>query len=867
MKDYHIYSSVTDNISIGLLIKKAAFSRENIRTYYLRDPELLDKVVAIPLAYDPNNKVSTKTIEACVLEILPELNNIGIKTLFVADSKYFQYLTKQNVTSSLGSKHQCKIKGFEHMEVIAGVNYQSLFHNPGSKDMLDIAVNTLVQHVSGYDVSKPKDIIKDGKYLMMDNLASSEQCLEAVNELSKLLDEPELSIDIETAGLRPDIEKSALRFNTNKIVSIAISSSTSKGIAIYFNGFDKAKQVLREFFLQRAKRCEDGIFKRNIYHNSLFDVKNLIYHLFMRDAGDIAGLLLGIKVMTRNIDDTMVMTYLCTNNAQENELGLKENTLSFTGQYAVDVTDVDELPIDQLLEYNLKDVLATKWLYDKRKLELVSEDQEYVYKEIFMKSIPVLLEMMLVGLPINMKRVASAKAQLEVELDEATKNIENQRLVKLFNHLMRRTERKKANAKLKKKVKHISEFQHLTFNPGSGQQRNALLYDLLQLPVFDLTKTKQPASGNKTLVKLKAYAVENGLDESIINLLDSMINYTDVSKILNTFIKAFEMYAFDRGDGTVWLNGDQRLCGTVSGRLGSRAPNLANLPSNSRFGKLVKSCFTAPAGWVFVGADFSALEDRIVAILSGDPMKQLPFLEGVDGHCLNAYGYFKDQMQGIDETNLNDIKDKYPELRQESKAPTFALNYGGTYITLMNNCGFPEAKAKAIEEGHKKLYCKLHAWSAENKIKMIKDGHISCAFGLKVRTPLLGKSMLGDSSMMLEQEFRGANNAKTQSYGLLTTRAGTEFKDRLDISEKRFDILNINFIHDAIYNLARKDVNTIKWLNKHLIECMEWQEESEIKGSPIRLTAELDIGLSWDKMYTLPNNASDEEIQTLLDKL
>ena len=53
-------------------------------------------------------------------------------------------------------------------------------------------------------------------------------------------------------------------------------------------------------------------------------------------------------------------------------------------------------------------------------------------------------------------------------------------------------------------------------------------------------------------------------------------------------------------------------------------------------------------------------------------MKKLPFTSGIDGHCLNAYGYFKDQMEGITEDNLNDIKDNYPDLRQESKAPTFA---------------------------------------------------------------------------------------------------------------------------------------------------------------------------------------------------
>ena len=96
---------------------------------------------------------------------------------------------------------------------------------------------------------------------------------------------------------------------------------------------------------------------------------------------------------------------MCTNNTQENTLGLKENALSFTGQYAVDVKDISLLPVNVLLEYNLKDVLATYWLYNKRKKELVTENQEEVYNQVFLPSIPVLLEMMLVGLPLNKYKV------------------------------------------------------------------------------------------------------------------------------------------------------------------------------------------------------------------------------------------------------------------------------------------------------------------------------------------------------------------------------------------------------------------------------------------------------------------------------
>ena len=670
--NYYVFTTDTSDISIALLIKEAAFTREAIKSNYLQDTELIPKIVALPLKYEAKNKVSSKFMEEYIAELLPELSSIGIKTIYCADSNYFKYLTKKTITTCMGSISECRIKGYEHIQIIPGVNYQAIFHNPSNKGLLEVSLDTLVQHVSGYDVSKPKDIIKSAKYLYMHSGSTPEQYTEALKELQAYVELSEVSIDIETKGLRTDIEKSALRFDSNEIASIAFSKSNSEGICIYFDGNNPAKFALKSWFEQRAKFCESNISARNIYHNCLFDIKQLIYHLFMAHPGDIPGLLYGISAMTKNIDDTMIMQYLCTNNAQENDLKLKSNTLSYTGQYAVDVTDVSLLPIPDLMEYNLKDVLATKWLYDKLIKEIVTENQEDIYREVFLPAIPVLLEMMLVGLPLNMEKVAEVEAILTAELEKSLEVIENLPLIHEYNEYLQNKAMNTKNASLKKKVVTIVEFKHITFNPGSPNQKMELLYEGLGLPVLDYTKTKQPATGNKTIVKLVAYAVENGLDPAVIQLLKALKDHTDVSKILNTFISAFKHFAFHRGDNTVWLNGDQILCGTISGRLGSRSPNLANLPSNSRFGKLIKSCFQAPDGWLFVGADFSALEDRIVAILSDDPMKKKPFTEGIDGHCLNAYGYFKDQMQGITEDNLNDIKDNYPDLRQESKAPTFA---------------------------------------------------------------------------------------------------------------------------------------------------------------------------------------------------
>lgn len=101
------------------------------------------------------------------------------------------------------------------------------------------------------------------------------------------------------------------------------------------------------------------------------------------------------------------------------------------------------------------------------------------------------------------------------------------------------------------------------------------------------------------------------------------------------------------GNGVVWLHGSFNLGGTVSGRLSSSDPNLQNLPAGSTFGKLIKDCFRAPKGWLFGGADFSSLEDRINALLTKDPEKLKVYTDGYDSHSLRAHAYFSQHMPDI----------------------------------------------------------------------------------------------------------------------------------------------------------------------------------------------------------------------------
>jgi DNA polymerase-1 len=170
------------------------------------------------------------------------------------------------------------------------------------------------------------------------------------------------------------------------------------------------------------------------------------------------------------------------------------------------------------------------------------------------------------------------------------------------------------------------------------------------LPVLDYTDTKQPATGAETIEKLIHHTNDPGYKE----LLGALIAYGKVTKILNTFIPAFEEGILKK-DGYRYLHGSFNLGGTVSGRLSSSDPNMQNLPANSTYGKLIKSIFQAPAGWIFAGADFSSLEDRINALLTKDPNKIKVYVDGFDGHALRALAYFGEDIPDVRLADQEDI--------------------------------------------------------------------------------------------------------------------------------------------------------------------------------------------------------------------
>ena len=186
----------------------------------------------------------------------------------------------------------------------------------------------------------------------------------------------------------------------------------------------------------------------------------------------------------------------------------------------------------------------------------------------------------------------------------------------------------------------------------------------------------------------------------------------------------------------------------------------------------------------------------------------------------------------------------------------------GTYMTLMNNLGWSEEKAKMIEANYHEMY-KVSDQYVQSKLEQAnKDGYVTVAFGLRLRTPLLNQVIWGNRlPNEAAAEGRTAGNALGQSYGLLNNRAAVAFFKQVWNSPYRNDIVPVALIHDAIYVLIKDNVEIVKWVNDTLIKEMQWQELPEIKHDKVKLGAELDIFWpSWAVATTLPNNSTKSEI-------
>ena len=861
---HHVFEEA-NSYSIAVLVKGTSFNKQELLNNYVAPLNQYGvptkEVIAFTLRYNEVGKAPAKFIKEYLDKLLPALDSLRVKHLYVADAAYFKTLTGQvKADPHYGYVLPCKIKGFEHMQVVLGLNYQALIYNPDLNAKLELSLKTLSAHIAGNYQALGTGIIHSAQY--PESPQDIAAALESLHQYE---------------SLTADIEAFSLRFNEAGIGTIAFAWDQHNGLAFacdYFVSYTglsfqdpswpgsnipnpKVRALLRKFFTEYKGEL--------IFHHAAYDLKPIIYSLWMEDLLDTEGLLTGLEIMSHKLHDTKIIAYLATNSTAGNVLGLKALAHEFAGNWAKEeIKDIRKIPLPELLEYNLVDALSTHYVKNKYWPMLVQDQQEELYNSLMMPSLKMITQVELTGMPLSRAKVQEVKGKLEVIQRQHLDVIENNAVIKTMDLLVRVAKMESANAKLKVKQHPLSHFDGVKFNPNSGPQLQVLLYEQMGLPVIDLTDTKQPATGAETIEKLINHTQEPAYKE----LLGALIGYGQVSKILNTFIPAFEQAISKDDSDIVWLHGSFNLGGTVSGRLSSSDPNLQNIPAKSLYAKLIKECFVGPQGWVFAGADFNSLEDMISALTTRDPNKLKVYEDGFDGHALRAVAYFPEELAHIDASDpksVNTLKKEDHPLRQASKAPTFLLTYLGTFHGLMNNLGWPMDKAKSIEANYHALYVVSDEYIQTRLKQAHKDGFVEVAFGLRVRTPLLKQVMYGSPKMPYEAaaEGRTAGNAMGQSYGLLNNRAAVDFMKKVWASKYRLDIKPVALIHDALYYVIRDEVEIVEWANRELILSMQWQDLPELQHPTVKLGAALDIFWpSWNHATTIPNGA---DRQTIVD--
>jgi DNA polymerase-1 len=814
-----------------------------------------EQILVLNLGHTPQGKYPIRDVVQPWLEHLEKaLTRFKIRQLMICEGTYFKKICKV----SKADVHYGYLLPTIWDDISATIcpNYTSLFYNPRNKEKMALAMIALAKDFKGEAAMFDKQLTTHCIFPKSNtSIRDWTLALQGYKELSC------------------DIEAYSLKVDQAGIATIAFAWDTEHGVAFEVGNRQPIRQYLKNFFINYKGKLK--------FHGSPYDAKVLIWELFMETEMDYIGMLEGLHCLFRDLDDTKILAYLSQNSTADIPYDLKSQAFQFSGNYALEnIGDITKIPANELLDYNAIDSLATNYCFD-RDYPIVQTDQKRPYDEVFRPALKVITQMELCGMPINMGRVFVVERELEEISKKHYDAIMADPIIHAVENIVRDRMAAKATAKLKRMIKTREDFLHEQFNPGSHPQLQVLLYDYLGLPVLDKTDTGQPATGGKTLQTLiSRIQTDKLLDNSCIPLIEHIIEWSEVSKILNTFIPAFKNNSIEK-DGWHYLHGGFNLGGTKSGRLSSSKPNLQNLPSTgTKYAKLIKSCFQAPPfdefgarhGWLMVGADFSSLEDRISALQTQDPNKLKIYTDGYDGHCLRAYSYFKDQMPDINPDSvesINSIATKYPDLRQASKSPTFLLTYMGTDKGLKKTFGFSSSEAETMYEAYHDMYKVSDEWVQEHIKEAQQTGYVELAFGLRLRTPILPKVVLESDSVPFQahKETKTAGNALGQSYGLLNTRAANEFMERVWASKYKYDILPICQIHDSLYFMIRNTLGCVEWVNRNLIECMEWNELPEIQHATVRLEAEMEIYYpDWSNPIRLPNNATKVEIKSIIQE-
>jgi DNA polymerase-1 len=351
------------------------------------------------------------------------------------------------------------------------------------------------------------------------------------------------------------------------------------------------------------------------------------------------------------------------------------------------------------------------------------------------------------------------------------------------------------------------------FNLGSPKQIQEILFERQRLPVKKKTPSGQPSTDEDSLAEL-------ALDHPLPKLI---LEHRALSKLKSTYTDKLPR-SINPNTGRVHTTYSQTTA--VTGRLSSNEPNLQNIPIRTSAGRRIRSCFIAPPGSKILSADYSQIELRIMAHLSGDENLRRAFAEGEDIHRATASEVFGVPLGAVE-----------PEHRRVAKVINFGLIYGMSSFGVAQNLGIDRGTAQTYVERYFQRFPGSKRYMDETRKRAKELGYVETVFGRRLWLPELRSG----APVRRQAAERAAINAPMQGTAAdLIKLAMIAVQEWLD--ESRAQAKLIMQVHDELV-LEVPDAE-LEATQAKVRELMQGVHALEVP-----LVVEVGVGANWDQAH------------------
>lgn len=443
------------------------------------------------------------------------------------------------------------------------------------------------------------------------------------------------------------------------------------------------------------------------------------------------------------IFDTMISGYLLNYDVKD-DIGYLANLLDF------DIPSYNKKDILSDEKVALINITKAKFIYDsKTKLynEMVNEDVTSLFENIEMPLAKVLANMEIQGIRVNKKILEEMGEEIKIKLELITKDIYN--------------------------------YAGCEFNINSSKQLGEILFDKLKLP---------HAKKNKIGYVTDADTLKKLIDFPIVN---KILEYRALAKLYSTYIEG--IISTIREDNKIHTIYTQTL--TRTGRLSSIEPNLQNIPMRSEYGRLIRKAFLPEDDSVILSADYSQIELRVFAHLSGVKDLIEAFKNNDDIHTKTAMDIFKVPSLGVTKN-----------MRRQAKAVNFGILYGISSYGLSEDLGIPVKEAKEFINKYFETYPGVKDYMNKEIADATKDGYVKTIMNRKRIIEELNSSNYNVRSM---GERMALNTPIQGSASDILKKAMVEIYDVFEKNNMKSKML-LQVHDELIFNVYNDEIDRVK---------------------------------------------------------